>query len=173
MGFLRIPRVHRSDCLRTASDLNWSVGLQTLSVLSTREDWLQVKVKVILRPRVSRPVCLGMKHLTGAYNQIFVTVRELRVCSCGALSLTSGRVCRLQLLLALASGVILGYESCGTLDHILLSQIRDFPFRCLPRLAGLRWRYSTPPPHGIRTGLCVGSSDKASARIEQKTAFLC
>jgi hypothetical protein len=23
-----------------------------------------------------------------------------------------------------------------------------FPFRCLLRLAGLRWRYSTPPPHG-------------------------
>jgi hypothetical protein len=24
-----------------------------------------------------------------------------------------------------------------------------FPFRRLLRLAGLRWRYSTPPPHGI------------------------
>jgi hypothetical protein len=34
-------------------------------------------------------------------------------------------------------------------DHILLSQIRDFPFRRLLRLAGLLWRYSTPPPHGI------------------------
>jgi hypothetical protein len=36
-----------------------------------------------------------------------------------------------------------------TRDHILLSQIRDFPLRRLQRLAGLRWRYSTPPPHGI------------------------
>jgi hypothetical protein len=24
-----------------------------------------------------------------------------------------------------------------------------FPFRRLLRLAGLRWRYSTPPPHGV------------------------
>jgi hypothetical protein len=42
-------------------------------------------------------------------------------------SLTRGSVCRLQLLLALASAVILGSESRGTHDHILLSQIRDSP----------------------------------------------
>jgi hypothetical protein len=36
-----------------------------------------------------------------------------------------GRVCRLQLLLALASAVILGPKSRETHDHILLSQIRD------------------------------------------------
>jgi hypothetical protein len=36
-------------------------------------------------------------------------------------------VCRLQLLLALASAVILGSESRGTRDHILLFQIRDSP----------------------------------------------
>jgi hypothetical protein len=40
-----------------------------------------------------------------------------------------------------------GSESRGTRDHILLSQIRDFPLRHLLRLAGLRWRYSNPPPH--------------------------
>jgi hypothetical protein len=38
-----------------------------------------------------------------------------------------GWVCRLQLLLALASAVILRSESHGTHDHILLSQIRDSP----------------------------------------------
>jgi hypothetical protein len=47
-----------------------------------------------------------------------------------------GRVCRLQLLLALASAVILASESRRTRDHILVSQIRDFPFRRLLRLAG-------------------------------------
>jgi hypothetical protein len=83
----------------------------------------------------------------------------LRVCSCGALSLTRGRVCLLQLLLALASAVILRSESRGTRCHILLSQIRDFPFRRLLRLAGSRWRYSTPPPHGCTT------------RIHESTAF--
>jgi hypothetical protein len=45
----------------------------------------------------------------------------------GAFSLTRGQVCRLQLLLALASAVFLGSESRGTRDHILLSQIRDSP----------------------------------------------
>jgi hypothetical protein len=43
---------------------------------------------------------------------------------CGALSLTRGWVCRLQLLLA-ASAVILRLESHEDHDHILLSQIRD------------------------------------------------
>jgi hypothetical protein len=64
----------------------------------------------------------------------------------------------LQLLLAFASAVILESESRGTPDHVLLSQIRDFPFRRLLRLAGLRWRYSTPPPHGIQDGLSLSLS---------------
>jgi hypothetical protein len=52
------------------------------------------------------------------------------------------------MLLDLASAVFLGSESLGTRDHILLSQTRDFSFRRLLRLAGSRWGYSTPPPHG-------------------------
>jgi hypothetical protein len=52
-------------------------------------------------------------------------------------------------LLALASAVFLGSESLGTCDRILLSQIWDFPFCRLLRLAGSRWRYSTPPPQGL------------------------
>jgi hypothetical protein len=58
-----------------------------------------------------------------------------------------GRVCRLQLLLVLARTVIFGSESLGTRDHISLSKTRDFTSRLLIRLAGLRWRYSTSPPH--------------------------
>jgi hypothetical protein len=90
-------------------------------------------------------------------------------------SLTRGWVCRLQLLLGLASAVILSSGPRGTHDHILPSQLRDFPnlyaqvpvlisprrgwsgytprhcvpFHRLLRLAGLRCSYSTPPPHGI------------------------
>jgi hypothetical protein len=81
------------------------------------------------------------------------TLRQLRVCWCGTLSLTRERVCRLQLLLVLASKVIFGSESRGTCDHISLSPIRDFPFRRLLRLAGLWWRYSTPPLHGIMNSI--------------------
>jgi hypothetical protein len=42
-------------------------------------------------------------------------------------SLTRGWVCILQLLLALVIAVILRSESCGTLENILLSQIRGTP----------------------------------------------
>jgi hypothetical protein len=41
--------------------------------------------------------------------------------------LTRGWVCRLHLLLVLISTIILGSESSGTHDRILLSQIRDYP----------------------------------------------
>jgi hypothetical protein len=66
----------------------------------------------------------------------------------------------LYMQLALASAVFLRSESLGTRGHILLSQIWDFPFSRFLRLAGSRWRYSTPPPpslsptnlrHGPRT----------------------
>jgi hypothetical protein len=111
-------------------------------------DWITnecvLSLSLMLRPRV----CLGIKHPSGAYDQIFIIVWQLRVCWFGAPSLTRGQVWHLQLLLVLASAVIFRSESRRTRGHILLSQIRDFPFRRLLRLAGSRWRYSTPPPHG-------------------------
>jgi hypothetical protein len=64
---------------------------------------------------------------SGAQNQIFVTVRQLRVCWCGVPFLMRGWVCRLWLPLALTSAVILGSGSRGPHDHILLSQIWDSP----------------------------------------------
>jgi hypothetical protein len=57
------------------------------------------------------------------------------------------------MLLTLTRVVFLGSESLETHDHLLLSQIWDFSFRCLLRLAGSRWRYPNPPPQGWNT-LC-------------------
>jgi hypothetical protein len=136
------------------------------------------KVKIMLRPTVSRRVCLGVKHPSGAKDQIIITVRQFRVCLCGAPTLRRGGVCRLQLLLALASAVILSSESRRAHDRILLSQSRGsanlesqipifistrsrvaqlypqstgFPFRRPLRLAGPRGIYSNPPTRGVRS----------------------
>jgi hypothetical protein len=70
-------------------------------------------------------VFVSSTHL--APNTRFLLLSDsLRVCWCGAPSLTRGRVCLLQLLLVLASAVILGSESRGTHDRILFSQVRDY-----------------------------------------------
>jgi hypothetical protein len=134
---------------------------------------VRVKVRVTLRLAPYRQaVRLGTKPLETHGQNIFqqnTCVHSPYVTS----YLTGGWVCRLQLLLALASAVNLRSEYHKTHDHILLSQIRDSPnlelrspylyppgtawpsytpgtgftLRRLLRLAGLRWRYSKTPPH--------------------------
>jgi hypothetical protein len=46
------------------------------------------------------------------------------------------------------------------------------PFCRLLRLPGLRWRYSTPPPHGIIISATTGLRYIGSARTTQKTLLL-
>jgi hypothetical protein len=130
------------------------------------------------RQSVGQSVLVSGTHLGPATNFFFhleIVSRQLQVCYFIASSLTRGLVCNLLLPLVLASTVPLWSESRGTQDHILLSQFlrlpqpgvpdsriyvpqeqggpdippgTGFPFLRLLRLAGLRWRYSIPPPHG-------------------------
>jgi hypothetical protein len=86
---------------------------------------------------------------SGAHDEIFIIVWQVRSCYCEAPSRQRGRVCLLYMLLALASAVFLWSESLGTCDRILLSHIWDFPFHRLVRLAGSRWRYLTPLVHVV------------------------
>jgi hypothetical protein len=77
----------------------------------------------MLRLMVSQQVFMGVRHPSGAHDQIFITVRQLRVCSCRAPSLTRGLVCSLQLLLGLASVAILGSEPRRTHGLVLVFQM--------------------------------------------------
>jgi hypothetical protein len=81
----------------------------------------------MLRPTVSRSVCLGVKHHLRSKTRFLLPSTQWRIRWYKAPSLTGGRVCPLQMLLVLANTVILGSVSRGTHGHILLSQIRDFP----------------------------------------------
>jgi hypothetical protein len=99
---------------------------------------------------------------------------QMNTCSHSAYIKSSrqrGWICRLKLLLALANAFILESESRGTRDRILLFQIRDFPFCRLLRLAGLRWRYSTEPPHENGYLLPVTDSPIVTVRTTQKATF--
>jgi hypothetical protein len=126
------------------------------------------------RRSVGQSVLLSGSHPEPMTRFLF-SVWQLRVSWCWAPSLTRGWVFNLltQLLLGLTRAFILGSKSSRIQDHILLSHLRHpqpggpgsciyipqeqgdpvipsgtgFPFRRLLRLAGLRWRYSNPPPH--------------------------
>jgi hypothetical protein len=99
-----------------------SAGWQPRKIAFHFQVEVDVEVEVNLRPTVSRPVCVGVRHPFRTPDQFFVLLeisfRQLRVCYFVALSLTRGRVCSLiyNCFWALPEQSLLG--------HILLSHLR-------------------------------------------------
>jgi hypothetical protein len=87
----------------------------------------RVKVIVTLRLAVYRQSVFAKSPSRPTTNIVFFQLNTCGYSPHVTFSLTRGWVCHLQLLLALASAVILWSESRGTHDHILLSQIRNSP----------------------------------------------
>jgi hypothetical protein len=126
------------------------------------------KVKVSLRLMVSQSVSLGVEpHLQ--LMTTYLLLWQLWSCSSGAPSLTRGRVCLLYMLLTLVSIVFLGSKSLGTRNHILQSQIWDFPFCCLLWLAGSWWRYSNTPQLYSLWLLCT---DRVENTVSNSTSIV-
>jgi hypothetical protein len=74
-------------CSTKSSNLSSGHIIVPLELWNSRQVNSKVIVKVILQPMVSWPVCLGVEHPSGAYDQIFITVRQLWVCWYGVPSL--------------------------------------------------------------------------------------
>jgi hypothetical protein len=96
------------------------------------QDYGGVRVRVALRLAVYRPsVRLGAEPLETRpdfFSQMNTCGHSPYITS----FLTRGWVCHIQLLRGFARAFILGSESRGTRDHILLSQIRDYSFVASP-----------------------------------------
>jgi hypothetical protein len=125
---------------------------------------VNVKVSVTLRLTVSQSVRLGVEPRLGLMTRYLLLFDSYGLCFSTAPTLTRGWVCLLYMLLVLVSVAFLRSVSLGTRDHILLSQIWDFPFRRLLRLAGSRWRYSN------HTGVKVKVKVKAMLRPTVQSA---
>jgi hypothetical protein len=71
------PVIKKSICLLANLEHIMAISVATRIIYSSKGI---VKSSLIVRPTVSRLICLGIKHPSGAYDQIFIIVRQLRVC---------------------------------------------------------------------------------------------
>jgi hypothetical protein len=118
-------------CILQALQFNRWLSVATYRRGKHKSTLLQVTVKVMLRPTVSQPVSLDVKHTSGVYEKILINVRQLQVFMWGALSDD-----RTGLSVTIAAGA---RQRSHSRVRVLL------PF-CRLLLVGLRWRYSSPPP---------------------------
>jgi hypothetical protein len=114
LGSKNVPKKHRDGRLQGQQSALLNLGLYQKWERNGRQqvssDWLARRtVEVKLRPTISRPVTLGVRHPSGTHDQFFfllgIFFGQLRVCYFVAPSLTRGRVCTLLLLLVLANAV--------------------------------------------------------------------
>jgi hypothetical protein len=104
----------------------------------------------MLLPTVSRPVCLGIKHTSGAYDQIFISQIVAGLLMWGAFSDE-----RTGPLFTVATGPRQRSHSrvrvpWDSRPYFTFSDSR-LPFPSPPTTRRGPWRYSTPPPHGIHS----------------------
>jgi hypothetical protein len=95
-----------------------------LQLIVPAQSWLTSQSQITLRPTVSRPACLGFRPHLGPRWDLCYCETIMGLIMWGALS-DEWVGLPFATAVNLSSSVILGSEPRGTLDHILLSQIRD------------------------------------------------
>jgi hypothetical protein len=153
------------------SPTGWCLGNESLFIVKT----IQVEVEDKLRPTVSRPVRLGVRHPSGTRDKCFIPLeiffRQLRVCYFVTPSLTRGWVSNLLLLLVLASAVFLGSEFRETEDHIWLSQSWDSP-NLEVQVPQEQGGPDIPPGLGSLPVASYDSQGFAEQKLHKKTQFV-
>jgi hypothetical protein len=112
-----------------------------------------LSLSLTLQPTVSRPVCLGLKHPSGAYDQILFLSDSCGFVDVGRCLWREDGPVAYKCSWSSPAQSFSGPTPLGFVTIFYCLRFETFPFRRLLRLAGLRWRYSTPPPRGTKT--CV------------------